>query len=246
MTFLHKSVGSGQELFGADLRDLRELHEISFERACSETKIDPKFLSAFEEDRIMDLDDPIFAEHHFMAYVRYLGGHEPYFKAAYRKLIHELLAKRTSKDILPRMRSVRFADLFVAPQFLAFCGILLFALIIGGYVLWQTTVIQSAPPVQISSPQDGAVLDRSRVSVEGTTAPEASVTVNGRMAPVDQSGHFSLELDVKRGTTAIVITSKRRHGAQTVVTRSVMFGSGVIDTSNLNASSTQEAATSTR
>ena len=239
MTFLHKSVGGEHGLFGSDLRDLRELHGISFEQACVETKIDAALLRAFEEDRVLEVGDPIFAERHFLSYVRYLGGHEPYFRSKYEKLVRERRDARTSKDMLPRERSVRFLDLFVAPQFLAFAGIALLALIFGGYVVWQAFIIRTPPPLTISSPQDGETLDRSRVNVEGVTAPEASVTVNGRSAPVDQSGHFLLELDVKRGTTRITITAQKRHGSEKIIERNVVFGEEVLDASSFgNATGT--------
>jgi cytoskeletal protein RodZ len=239
MTFLHKSVGGEHGLFGSDLRDLRELHGISFERACAETKIDSEFLRAFEEDRILAVSDPIFAERHFLSYVRYLGGHEPYFKSKYDELVRERKASRNFKEMLPRERSVRFWDLFVAPQFLAFAGIALLALLFSGYVMWQAFIIRTPPQLIISSPQDGEKLVRSRVAVEGVTAPEASVTVNGRSAPVDQSGHFSLELDVKRGTTRIRITAQKRHGSEKIIERNVRFGEEVLDASSFgNATGT--------
>lgn len=232
MTFLHKSVGGEHGLFGSDLRDLRELHGISFEQACKETKIDAELLRAFEEDRVLEMGDPIFAERHFLSYVRYLGGHEPYFRSKYEQLVRERKDARTSKDMLPRERSVRFWDLFVAPQFLAFAGITLLALIFGGYVVWQAFIIRTPPSLVITSPQDGETLDRSRVNVEGVTAPEATVTVNGRSAPVDQTGHFLLELDVKRGTTRITITAQKRHGSVRTEERNVMFGEEVLDASS--------------
>lgn len=247
MTFLHKNVGDEQALFGSDLRDLRELHAISFDQACRETRIDAGILKAFEEDRISDVRDPMFAERHLMAYVRYLGGYEPYFKAKYQAALTALAAHREASDVIPRTR-IRFFDLFVAPQFLAFLGIGFLALLLGGYVFWQAFLVHTAPMLNVISPEDNDRLLRPRVLVRGETISGASVSVNGRDAAVDQNGAFQLELDVRRGTTILTITAKRRRGSETTVIRRVSFEQALTDTDagNAFASSSQAlAATST-
>lgn len=253
MTFLHKSVGDEQSSFGSDLSDLRDLHGISMEQACRETKIDRTILEALEAERMKDIDDPIFTERHLLAYVRYLGGYEPYFKARYRTKLKELQAERKTEDLLPRKRNVRFSDLFVAPQFLAFLGIILLALILGGYVVWQAYTVNTPPFLEVDTPQDGAHLDRPRVFVTGRTTSEAYVTVNGQDAAVDHEGHFHLELDVPRGTTVVSIIARRRRGSETRVDRRVIFDRNVTELpfpSTFFATSTEtttstEAATST-
>ncbi len=228
MTFLHKSVGDEQTLFGSDLRDLRELHAISFEQACRETKIDVEILRSFENDRLSDIHDPVFAERHLMAYVRYLGGYEPYFASKYRSALEGLHLCRDAKDAIPRTR-IRFFDLFVAPQFLAFLGIGFLAIVLGGYVFWQASLVHTAPDLNVIFPQDGDRLLRPRVLVRGETVPGVSVSVNGRDAAVDQNGAFQLELDVRRGTTILTIVAKRRRGKETEVIRRVSFEQALTD-----------------
>lgn len=253
MTFLHKSVGDEPSSFGSDLRDLRELHAIKLETACKETKIDRSVLEALEADRLEDLDDPIFVERHLMAYVKYLGGYEPYFKARYQTKLKELGKHRKTEDLLPRKRNVRFLDLFVAPQFLAFLGVILLAVGLGSYVLWQAYTVNTAPPLEIESPVDGERLDGPRVLVEGQTIPEAYVLVNDRDAAVGSDGRFHLELDVPRGITIITIVARRRRGSETSVDRRVIFDRELMEvpsTEELFATSTEvttstEMATST-
>jgi cytoskeletal protein RodZ len=247
MTFLHKSVGDEPSSFGSDLRDLRELHAITLETACKETKIDRSVLEAFESDSIEDIDDPIFSERHLLAYVKYLGGYEPYFKARYQTRLKELGKSRKTEDLLPRKRKVRFLDLFVAPQFLAFLGVILLAVGLGSYVLWQAYTVNTAPPLEIETPIDGERLDGSRVLVKGQTIPEAYVLVNDRDAAVESDGSFHLELDVPRGTTIISIIARRRRGSETRIERRVIFDREVMEipsTEELFATST-EATTST-
>ena len=230
MSFLHKKIRDDSFLFGSDLKDLRALHQIDFEEACRETRIDPTILRAFEEDRIEDIRDPIFAKRHLLAYVKYLGGYEPYFAFRYQSYLDEHhQSERDVKELLPKERSVRFLDLFVAPQFLTFLGVLVLALFFGGYVFWQAYLVNSEPPLIIYSPDDGVRLDRPRVHVEGETMPEATVLINDREAPVDEEGGFALDLDLRRGTTVITITARRRRGSETTIERRVVFGEELLN-----------------
>ncbi len=223
MTFLHKRVREGDASFGSDLRDLRELRGISFEEACRATKIDAHILKAFEEDRLEELEDPIFVGRHLTAYVKYLGGYEPYFRMRYESRLSAVSSKRKTEDLLPRVRKIGFFDLFAAPQFLAFLGIVAFAALLGGYVLWQAHAVSTSPPLAVERPRDGEILDVPRVDVHGTTIAEATVTVNGRDAPVSPQGAFTIELDVPRGTSIITIISRRRRGSETRVVRHVTY-----------------------
>jgi len=250
MTFLHKRVREGDTSFGSDLRDLRELRGIAFEEACRATKIDRKILLAFEEDRIEDLDDPVYAAWHLDAYVKYLGGYEPYFRQRYEGRLALLPKRRTAEDMLPRIRRIGFFSMFVAPQFLAFLGVLAFALLLGGYILWQARAVNTPPPLTVSRPRDGEILDHPRVDVRGSTIPEAIVIVNGRDAPVADDGSFNLVLDVPRGTTAITIISRRRRGSETTVIRRVTYERELPDFDQIQGAiatgTEQGSATSTR
>jgi cytoskeletal protein RodZ len=245
MTFLHKRLGKGDGLLGADLRDLRESRDVSLAQAADDTRIRVTVLEALEEDRTEDLGDPAFAERHLLTYVRYLGGHEPYFLARYRQRIRALNAERKIDDLLPRTRRVRALDLFVGPQLLAIGGVILLGTVLGGYVLWQAHLVRISPPLTITNPEEGQVLDRPTIIVQGTTVSEANVSINGRTAPVDDDGAFSLALDVRRGTTAITIIASRRRGGETTVTRNVIYSSALLDGTVPEATTSTTAATTT-
>lgn len=247
MTFLHKRVEEGHGTFGSHLRDLRDLQQISIERASRDTKIRDTILLAFEEDRMAEMDDPVFAERHLLAYVRYLGGHEPYFLARYRERLKELNATHHTRDLLPRTRGVRWMDMFAGPQLLAVAGILLLGMAFGGYVLWQAHLVRIPPPLVVEHPMEGEHLTGPSVLVRGRTMPEAVVTVNGKDAPVDGEGAFSLSLDVRRGTTLVTVTARRRRGSQITVERRVVYEAALQDSGMVEiVIPTSTSATGTR
>lgn len=233
MSFLHKRVEEGNGTYGSHLRDLRELQKVDMEQVSRDLKIRDTILLALEEDRIEELDDPAFAERHLMAYVRYLGGHEAYFLGRYRERLAGLRLDRHRAYAPPLTRGVRGFDLLAGPQLLALLGVVALALLFGGYVAWQAMLVRTTPPLTIEEPKEGEPLRGPTVTVRGQTIPEASVTVNGRAAAVNAAGIFSLDLDVRRGTTAIEIIARRRRGSETRIVRQVSYDAPLPDLDSL-------------
>ena len=50
--------------------------------------------------------------------------------------------------------------------------------------------------LRLSSPETNLVTDLDRVSVTGITAPDATLSVNGRLVFPDTEGRFSIEIDL--------------------------------------------------
>lgn len=76
--------------------------------------------------------------------------------------------------------------------------------------------------LEITSPQDGAELTQSPVTVEGTVSDaEATVTVNGIAAEVDELGNFSVLIELTEGEniiSATAILGEEEASASVVVT----------------------------
>jgi hypothetical protein len=67
------------------------------------------------------------------------------------------------------------------------------------------TLDTTPPPLALSSPEDGAGLQKDSVYVVGETAPDAAVTVNGVGTEVGAGGSFSAELKLGAGRNRIVV-----------------------------------------
>lgn len=65
----------------------------------------------------------------------------------------------------------------------------------------------TAPAIAITSPTAGANLSSPTVTVTGTTEPGATVMVDGRMASVDASGSFSIQLTLSDGANLVTATA---------------------------------------
>jgi len=230
MPFVQKQLTGGAE-FGHDLRELRELRGFSLDELSRLTKIHASVISALEEERFQDLTDPVYAERLVRALVMTLEGRPAYFIKKYRERLEE--AGLVAGSHAPR-RSPKPLDFFVLSRAVAFIGFLLLVSLAAAYLFWQGHALQNAPSLEVTTPADGAVVDRPDIEVQGMTDPTASVLVNGRPAVVDRNGHFSASFDIPRGATTLIIEARRRFGSSATVVRRVTY-----ERPEVGASSTQ-------
>jgi len=222
MTFVLKSVND-QGGIGADLRELRERRGLSRTEASQRTKIIESIIRAWEEERWDEISDPAYSERMFRSYVAFLGGAETYLLNKYRQQLSEHGRQTNPEDYLPRVRNVPRFDLAVGARMRTVSIFALFVLLLGGYVFMQVRAISIPPPLEVIEPKEGVRLTEPRVHVTGKTLPEATVVINDRDAVVQPDGNFSMDLDVPRGTTLIIVSAKKRHGREAVVTRRVIY-----------------------
>lgn len=222
MAFVQKRVTAGSGGFGVALRELRELRGYSRDDVSRATGIHLTTIVAFEEEHLEELIDPVYAERHVKTLVTLLEGRVSYFLEKYRTLLQARSVQRGQASILPPKR-VRARDLFVGSRVTAFLGFIVFLIVVGGYVIWQTVLLAASPRLDVTSPIDGARLEGPRVLIEGQTDPGATVTINGSVAVVEQGGSFKGNLDIPRGLTTLTIEARRRFGAPSIVHRLVIY-----------------------
>jgi len=93
-------------------------------------------------------------------------------------------------------------------------------LIVGFYALSQLLNLQSAPPVNLTSPTTD-VLTNSIVLVKGTTSNDAIVTVNDQPVSLDLQGNFQTNLDLPPGQHTLVIKATADNNKTTTFTRTI-------------------------
>lgn len=220
MAFVQKSLRQDGG-FGANLRELRELRGLSRHALAERTQIHASMIRAFEEEKLFELKDPVYAERHVRALVDALEGRPGYFLKKYRELSKSYQAER--KERMRLRPSVRKRDLVVSSRVIAMFGF--GAVIVGAglYLGRQAYVLRDPPPLEVDVPAENATLDRPFVEIRGRTVPNAVVTVNGRRAVVEDDGAFTMRFDVPRGPTILTIRAERRYGSSATVIRRVTY-----------------------
>lgn len=222
MAFVMKRV-HGTGCLGPDLIELRERAGLTLAEACRETKVAPSFIRSLEEERWEDVPEPVYSERLLRLYVARLGGNESYYIHKYRECLKIRDVAADPSAYLPRPIRLRMKDLLVTPRLLAIGGFFIFVVLLGGYVYSRVRAISVAPPLALASPVEGQKLEEPAVVVSGQTAPEASLTINGKTAIVRPDGTFEETLYVPRGATMIVVSARKRHGDEAVLVRRVIY-----------------------
>ena len=69
-------------------------------------------------------------------------------------------------------------------------------------------------PLTVTQPLDSATVNTSTVTVQGQTAPGATVTVNGNSDLADENGDFSINVSLSKGLNAIDVVAMDDNGNQ--------------------------------
>ncbi len=253
MQFLQKQLSEGAS-FGRDLRELRELRGFTRDDVSRVTHIHVSVITALEEERLVELNDPLYAERHVRAIVLALEGRPAYYLKKYHDLLQATYPAQP--EMMMVRPTVRRRDLFVTSRAVALAGFLFLCGCATLYLVWQGRILQESPKLDVQTPVEGMHAQSSGIFVRGETDPGAKVLVNGRDAVVDRTGHFELSMDIPRGVTIVTIEALRRYGARATVTRRVTYDRAGIPTevdidsfsffpmSATGTSSTQESAVS--
>jgi len=79
------------------------------------------------------------------------------------------------------------------------------------------------PAVIVNSPTPNQITDQSSITVKGTTAIGATVTVKGQAVTVDSSGKFSTNVNLQLGTNIITVVGTDTSGYSTTLTQTVVY-----------------------
>ncbi|KKU52805.1 MAG: hypothetical protein UX74_C0008G0003 [Parcubacteria group bacterium GW2011_GWA2_47_10b] len=96
------------------------------------------------------------------------------------------------------------------------------AIIISGYIFFQSSSIFTTPDLAIETPPDGALIQGNRVLVQGMTVPSAKVTINGYETFSDEAGFFNISLPFQRGFHIIDIRVVNRVGNEARAVRRIV------------------------
>lgn len=221
MVFVMRKLDEIPETLGDKLRALRRTQAVSLPMLEAKTRIQKRYLEALERGRYDELPEPMYTRNFLRAYARALGADEEYFLELYEEEVGQ--TDLLGPHRLPRMR-VRKGRFFVFSRLTAALAVLLPALLITGYLLWQTSSLLRPPQLSITEPTDGSAVQTALLPVAGMVADnDVTVTVNGETVIIDESLHFEAEVDLIRGLNVVTIRAKRRYSREAVIYRRVVF-----------------------
>lgn len=93
--------------------------------------------------------------------------------------------------------------------------------LLAGYGLLEARPILLGPSVTITAPNDNAVFPGAIVSVSGTAARAASLTLDGAPLLPDRQGVFAATLTFPKGTSILTFVASDRFGRTITKTRTI-------------------------
>lgn len=209
-----------EETLGQKIRALRKHKNITLSDVVRLTKIQKKYLEAFETGQYDQLPEPVYAKNFLRKYISAIGGDPNYFVVRFEEKVKK--CDLISPHRLPAQRTR--ASAFFAPHRwwkiligLFFTGAIVF------YLGWQVTSLLAPPEITVLEPQDGIEVTKATIMVKGSVDREAEVFVNNNNVIPDIGGNFSSEITLERGLNIIMIEAKTRHSKKTAVYRKVVL-----------------------
>lgn len=201
----------GQLLYRQRIRRKLSLEDI--ERA---TKIKSSFIAAIERGEYNKLPSPAYAKGFVTNYASFLGLPRTEVVALFRREFDEKRAIKVLPDSMTREQRL-LSGIRIQDSLLVIGGLIVLFI---GFLLFQYRAAFIAPPLNVTSPKDGAVFSQN-VTVSGKTDSDSTVIVNNEVTALDNNGAFTKQLAFFPGKAEIVIKARNRFGKETTVTREI-------------------------
>lgn len=212
MKIFHKKPVQKPEQIGDKLRQLRENSNLSIEEMEELTKLNKDFILAIESSAFHKLPKGKLYKKLFIK--RYLKPFD-INKEKYLKEIEGNASIDWTKK--PDFLSKKNVPLFAK----AFCVVLLVGSLIG-FIGLQIDQILDPPKLLVNSPTKNFKTNQDKVTIQGKTKKEATISINGKRVSHNKKGVFEKKIKLKQGLNTIVIKAKKEHGKPNTKVRHVV------------------------
>ncbi len=216
--FVSRQVFSEYKGIGDQLRAARVNKGLSVAAAAAVMKTDEKYITALELENYLALPEGFYGKIFFKKYVAWLG-------LDYRKISKGFVRERksfSSQNNIFSKKVVKSSKLIIFPKIfrnaLIFSAILISFLYLAIYL--KNNV--AAPELKIISPTVNQTQHDFSAVVNGQTAPESEVLINGQTVLIDRNGVFLETINLKKGVNIIVIKAKKKYGKEAMITRQIL------------------------
>lgn len=196
---------------GEILSEARSQKRLSQEEVARSLLFKKEVIKALEEGDWASLPEAAYVRGFIKNYADLLGLDARRLLALHRAEYDE---RKYLKRPREHKRRLMFTPNLIAPLTAAFAVIIFLA-----YLTVQYTSILSAPRLEIYTPADDITTTATVVEVSGETEEDTTVSIDGQLVRVDQSGNFSYQIELKDGKNVIEIVASKKLSPKTKITR---------------------------
>ncbi len=168
-----------------------------------DTKIQKRFLEYIENNQFEKFDSKIFATGFIKIYSKYLGLDVEKILALYRR--STLVEVRNSNKKTSVKKKNKLPKINISPKILAITTLVIFLLLIVGYVGYQIYKFQTPPSLTIVEPIDGYITNEESTILKGLTQESVLIDVNDKQVDVNSKGEFETEIFLIEGVNTITV-----------------------------------------
>lgn len=202
------------------LKKAREEAGLNLKKFADLSKIPIRYLENLEGGNYEKL--PVFV---------YIQGFLKKYAQILNLPVDELLAQYgeetgTAKDLrrkeMIELPSLPTPRIIVTPKRIKWAVIILIALVIIGYLIYQLDFLIAPPRLIINYPAEDLMIERSTIEISGQSDISAKLTINGQQVYIDKDGNFLQELNLSPGVNTLKIEAVNRFGKKSEITRQII------------------------
>lgn len=209
---------------GQILKETREAKLYTLDEVEKHTKIRKEMLRALENDNYAKLPPLTFIQGFVKNYGKFLGLEGDKLLAILRR---DFEASKHPPQVMESFsKPLTKKRVLITPSRLI--GLVISVIVISffAYLWFEYRSFVGAPELQVTSPSQGQTVEVTSISVEGSTDPDAKVTVNDQEVGLDPEGKFKEEVKLSSSVNNITVVSTSKFGQSTKVERTVYIKSG--------------------
>lgn len=204
-TFNRRTIANNETL-GQQLKRQREQMRITLEDAAANLAIKPEYLAAIERSDYKALPSRVFVKNYVHNYTKFLKLN---WVTVEPLLERELKVYEVQPDIPTLKRHLTKEPLRVF-RVVALVGVIFLVVAVGAYFSFEIGNIIQPPELELHDVPTTVPADQHFVTIAGQTAPEAIVSINDQIIPVQADGQFSQVMSVQTGSNVFKVTSQTK------------------------------------
>lgn len=194
------------ETLGQQLRRVREHAGVSVDQMAGHLKIRRDYVEAIERSDYRSLPSQVFVKNYVRNYTKFLQLN---WATIEPQLADELRVYESTPHIPTLKRHLTKRPLR-AIEVAAVIGIIFVIVAVAAYFSFEIGNIVQPPPLELVSLPTVVPADQRVVTIAGQTAPEAIVSINDQVIPVQADGSFSQVMTLQPGSNVFKILAKTK------------------------------------
>ena len=218
--FKINKISLNSETLGQQLKREREEKKISLEKIANDLKINKKYLSALESERLQDLPAGVYARNYFKAYAEYLNLNVDEILKQYNEEHESGLTKNKKNLFAQKVTKARY--FFSIPKVFKITAIVLAVFVCITYIGFYLNNLISPPDLIIFNPKTDVSINENKIEIKGQVENNANIKINGKDILADKDGFFSTVISLKNGLNIVLIEAQKKHSKKSEIIRNIL------------------------